>query len=140
MYDRGKIITGVVIALILLTLPLVYLSASGDGGYVPDPLIDTDEPQCIESAELMRENHMTLLNEWRNTVVRGGNRTYTASDGREYYMGLARPTEPELLRLQTGLPSGACLSCHTDKSVFCDTCHSYSGVEPECWSCHVSGE
>ncbi len=140
MYDRGKIITGVVIALILLTLPLVYLSASGDGGYVPELQSPAYGDECIESEEFMRENHMTLLDEWRNTVVRGGNRTYTASDGREYYMGLARSTEPELLRLQTGLPLGACLSCHTDKSVFCDTCHSYSGVEPECWSCHVSGE
>ena len=140
MYDRGKIITGVVIALILLTLPLAYLAASGDGGYVPELQSAAYGDECIESEEFMRENHMTLLDEWRNTVVRGGNSTYTASDGQEYYMGLARPTDPELLRLQTGLPTGACLSCHIEKIEFCDKCHSYSGAEPECWSCHVSGE
>jgi len=72
VYDRGKIITGVVVALILLTLPLAYLAASGDGGYVPELQSAAYGDECIESEEFMRENHMTLLDGWRNTVVRGG--------------------------------------------------------------------
>jgi hypothetical protein len=124
MYDKGKIITGVVIGLLLLTFPLAYLAASGDGGYVPEPEIATDEQQCVESVEFMRENHMTLLDEWRTTVVRGGDRTYVAVDGTEYFIGLTE----------------TCLDCHSNKAEFCDTCHSYSGTEPECWSCHVTGE
>jgi len=136
MYDKGKIITGVVIGLLLLTFPLIYLAASGDGGYVPELQPAEKGTQCIESDEFMRENHMLLLDDWRLSVVRGGNRVYIASDGQEYYMGLANPTNPEELPLQTG----ACLACHTDKDEFCDTCHSYSGAEPGCWDCHVSGE
>ena len=35
MYDKGKIITGVIIALLLLTFPLIYLAAkeAGDTAY-----------------------------------------------------------------------------------------------------------
>jgi len=124
MYDKGKIITGVVIALLLATFPLSYLAASGDGGYVPDPVLPTDEEKCVETTEWMRENHMRLLDEWRNTVVRGGDRIYVASDGMEYDISL----------------SGTCLECHTDKAEFCDTCHDFAAAEPSCWDCHVVGE
>ena len=106
------------------------------GGYVPELQPAEKGTQCIEPDEFMRENHMLLLDDWRLSVVRCNSRVYEATDGQEYYMGLANPTNPEELPLQTG----ACLSCHTDKTAFCDTCHSYSGAEPGCWDCHVSGE
>lgn len=121
MYDRGKIITGVVIGLLLLTFPLTYLVASGEGGHVPEPVPPPDEEQCVEPAEWMTGNHMRLLDEWRNTVVRGGDRTYVAGDGQEYFIGLTE----------------TCLGCHTNKDEFCDTCHSFSAAEPACWNCHV---
>jgi len=124
MYDKGKIITGVIIALLLVTFPLIYLAASGDGGYVAEPAQPVDEEQCVEPAEWMAENHMKLLDEWRNTVVRGDDRIYIASDGEEYFIGLTE----------------TCLGCHTDKAEFCDVCHNYSGAEPKCWKCHISGE
>jgi len=124
MYDKGKIITGVVIALVLVTFPLSYLAASGDGGYVPEPTLPADEETCVESAEWMRENHMRLLDDWRTSVVRGDDRTYVASDGTEYEISL----------------SGTCLGCHQDKAEFCDTCHTFAAAEPECWDCHVAGE
>jgi hypothetical protein len=124
MYDKGKIITGVVIGLLLLTFPLTYLAASGDGGYVPEPVLPAAEDRCIEDARWMRDNHMQLLDEWRNTVVRGGDRAHIASDGTEYFIGL----------------TDTCLGCHTEKDQFCDTCHSYTGTQPKCWDCHVEGE
>jgi len=124
MYDKGKIITGVVIALVLVTFPLSYLAASGDGGYVPEPELPADEEACVESAEWMSENHMRLLDDWRTSVVRGDDRTYVASDGTEYEISL----------------SGTCLGCHQDKAEFCDKCHTYTGTEPKCWNCHVAGE
>jgi hypothetical protein len=124
MYDKGKIITGVVIALVLVTFPLSYLAASGDGGYVPQPVLPTDEAECVEPTQWMIDNHMHLLDEWRNTVVRGDDRVYVASDGTEYTISL----------------TGTCLGCHTDKDEFCDACHNFAGVQPTCWNCHVTGE
>jgi hypothetical protein len=32
--------------------------------------------------------------------------------------------------------SQGCLGCHSNKEQFCDTCHNYAGVKPNCWSCH----
>jgi len=29
------------------------------------------------------------------------------------------------------------MKCHTDKAKFCDRCHNYVGVTPNCWDCHV---
>ena len=145
MYDKGKIITGIIIALLLLTFPLIYLAASGDGGYVAEPVLPADEEQCIEETEWMIENHMKLLDEWRNTVVRGGDRVYEATDGDVYYMGLTGLDEEEMAGVREGLgladiDSGGCLQCHTDKGEFCDVCHDYSGAEPACWNCHVTGD
>lgn len=145
MYDKGKIITGVVIGLLLLTFPLLYLAATGDGGHVAEPVLPADEEQCIEPAEWMAENHMQLLDEWRNTVVRGADRVYVATDGDVYYMGLTGFDDEEMEKVREGLgisdiDSGGCLQCHTDKAEFCDICHDYSGAEPACWNCHVTGD
>ena len=124
MYDKGRIIAGVVIFLILLTSPLIYLSASGEGGYVPEPVIVTEEEQCVESVEYMTKKHMELLEDWKEGVVRGGTRTYVASDGKEYDVSLVE----------------TCLDCHTNKAEFCDQCHDYVGAKPSCWDCHQAPE
>jgi hypothetical protein len=31
-----------------------------------------------------------------------------------------------------------CLNCHSNKSAFCDACHHYMAVTPNCWDCHVT--
>jgi hypothetical protein len=67
---------------------------------------------------------MILLEEWKQRVVRDGMEYYVASDGEEYKIGL----------------TGTCLSCHPNKDEFCDQCHDYVGVEPNCWNCHIEGE
>jgi hypothetical protein len=72
----------------------------------------------------MKANHMDLLNEWRDLVVRDGKRIYDSFDGKEYIMSL----------------SNTCMDCHSNKSEFCDSCHDYSGVIPYCWDCHVEPE
>jgi hypothetical protein len=122
VYDKGKILTGVVIFRILLAFPMYYLAASGDAGYVPDPVLPEGETQCVEDADWMKDYHMTLLIDWRETVVRDGVRTYVAEDGKEYTISL----------------TGTCLQqCHVEKDEFCDQCHIYVGAEPTCWRCHV---
>jgi len=122
MYDANKIIPGLVIFLLLITIPIWYTIASEGTANVPEPQIVTEEKQCIEPTQYMKDNHMDLLDEWRESVVREGIRTYVASDGQKYDMRL----------------TGTCMDCHSNKAEFCDQCHNYVGVEPNCWDCHVA--
>jgi hypothetical protein len=71
--------------------------------------------------EYMRTSHMDLLIDWRDRVVRENVRTWSAPDGRTHPIGL----------------TGTCLRCHASKAEFCDRCHTYAGVAPSCWDCHV---
>lgn len=125
MYDAGKIIGGLLIFLILATSPIWYNLASGKGGYSPDPKIITTEKDCVMPTDYMKAKHMDLLNDWRNTVVREGRRMHTSHTGREFDMSL----------------SNTCMSCHSNKTEFCDDCHNYSAVgQPNCWDCHNAPE
>jgi hypothetical protein len=124
MYDAGKILVGLVIFLALLTSPVWYNGASGRASYVPEPKIVTEAEQCVAPKDYMKANHMDLLNEWRDLVVRDGKRIYVSFDGKEHIMSL----------------SNTCMDCHSNKSDFCDSCHDYSGVTPYCWDCHVEPE
>ena len=121
MYDTGKIVTGLVIFLCLITAPAWYSIAKGEAIYVLEPEIVTEEKQCIEPTEYMRTEHMYLLiDNWQESAVRNGIRTYVASDGKEYNISL----------------TGTCMDCHPNKAKFCDQCHNYLGREPNCWDCH----
>ena len=119
MFDSGKVIIGLAIFLILVTAPLWYGAISGRGGEVPE--LVKPEGQCILDAVTMRASHMDLLNEWRDRVVRDGERIYTTPDDKQYVMSL----------------QNTCMSCHSNKAEFCDQCHDYMGVTPYCWTCHV---
>jgi hypothetical protein len=85
----------------------------------------TDEKVCVLPVEEMRTSHMTLLDDWRDSVVREGRRMVRVE-------GLDRPVEMSLTR--------GCLDCHGSKKAFCDTCHDYADVRPYCWDCHVVPE
>lgn len=119
--NRGKVVVGVFVFLILVSAPFWYNGISGKGGYVPELKTRGPAKQCIEATPYMRANHMSLLDTWKESVVRKGARTYIASDGKEYVMNL----------------EGTCVKCHSNKEEFCDRCHNYAGVEPNCWRCHV---
>ena len=121
MYDKEKIIPGIIIFLCLITFPVWYNVASGKAAYSPDPKILPGTESCVESAEYMRKFHMNLLNHWRDEVVRNENRVYVSQDGKEYDISL----------------SNTCMNCHSNKSEFCDRCHNYMEVDPYCWSCHI---
>ncbi|MFA4837128.1 MAG: sulfate reduction electron transfer complex DsrMKJOP subunit DsrJ [Dehalococcoidia bacterium] len=125
MYDKGKIIIGVIIFLAVFTIPFWYSQATGDAD--KSPYADTSKliaegKTCVEPADYMREHHVKLLTDWRNDVVRGADTIYTSEEyGTTFDKSL----------------TNTCLEqCHTNKSQFCDQCHSYVGVKPNCWSCH----
>lgn len=129
MYDKGKILAGLVIFFGLLSFPFWYTIATGNAGYypevekVPEAVKAREGGACMLPADEMRANHMDLLNEWRDLAVREGVRQYEV-EGRAYPMSL----------------TNTCLNCHQSKKNFCDKCHDYMGVTPYCWTCHVIPE
>lgn len=133
MYDGGKIGAGIVLFAALVGFPFWYTAAEPaqdrDGDGTPDykavPQLPKDQEGCIESTEYMRASHMQLLLGWRDDVVRYSDRTYVATkDGQEWEKSLSR----------------TCMSCHTSTAAFCDECHTFLGVTPDCWTCHVKPE
>jgi len=122
MYDAGKILTGLIIFLALITVPFWYNALiSGQADYRPEPKLATSEKQCVAPTDYMKAAHMDFLNRWRDSVVRRGNRMFTTFTGKEIEMSL----------------SNTCMSCHSNKTDFCDKCHTYVGVSPYCWDCHL---
>jgi hypothetical protein len=123
-YNGGIITTGIVVFIILITFPLWY--GKGEKSSPPVLILNTPainqlkEKRCVEDTAFMRSNHMKLLNTWRDSVVREGNRHYRAKNGDIYELSL----------------SGTCLKCHSNKKQFCDRCHNYVAAKPACFSCH----
>ena len=122
MYDGGKILVGLIIGLVLLMSPFIY--NAGKAAKAPEPELTAKAKEakvCVADTEYMRSSHMRLLDEWRHSVVRDGERYYTAANGKVYYKSL----------------QVTCMECHSNKSKFCDQCHDYMGVVPYCWDCHI---
>ena len=124
MHDAGKVVTGLLIFLLLVTAPVWYNLATGEADYVPQLEKASRGEQCVRDSAYMVGYHMELLNQWRDQVVRDGERFEIGSDGSRYERSL----------------SNTCLGCHTSKERFCDRCHIYVGVQPYCWECHVIPE
>jgi hypothetical protein len=123
MHDKGKVIAGIVIFLIVVLFPIWFTGAFGDFEKA-NPEILTDAKECVLDREDMIANHMDLLNTWRNDVVRKNDRGPVLVDGREIEKSLTR----------------GCFECHGSYQKFCNECHSYADVKPDCWQCHVVPE
>lgn len=125
MNDKGKIIVGLIIFVAVFTFPFWY--NHGSATEPPEPKL-TDKAKkaehCVEETAYMRTEHMQILDEWRDTVVRDGDRLYVSSSGKEYMASL----------------SNSCMDCHSNKEDFCDKCHNYTSVNPYCWDCHTYPE
>lgn len=119
MYNAKFIIPGLIIFLALVLFPFIK-------GVGQAPLkIELEKPkngakECIMKTERMRDVHMTTLNEWRDLVIRDGQRVWKNEDGKEFNMSL----------------TNTCMGCHENKDKFCDKCHESVGVSPYCWTCH----
>jgi len=125
MYDGGKIIVGLIIGVGLLLSPFIY--NAGTAAKAPDPELTPKAKEakvCVKSKAYMTANHFSLLDVWRHTVVRDGERYFKAEDGKIYYKSL----------------QVTCMDCHSNKSKFCDQCHDYLNIDPYCWDCHIEPE
>lgn len=125
MYDRGKIIAGLIIGMGLLLFPFIYNGSKAAKAPEPELTAKAKEAkECVAETSFIRTSHMKLLDQWRQEVVRDGERYYRASNGKAYYKSL----------------QVTCLDCHSNKTKFCDQCHNYMGITPTCWDCHIAPE
>jgi len=130
LYDVGKILIGILVFAAIAAFPFYY--NIGRVNAKPEPKFDTPaiqewekqygKKECVESKAFMRAEHMQLLNNWRDSVVRQDNRGYISSDNHKRFN----------MSLQNG-----CMNCHSNKKKFCDECHTYMSVTPYCWDCHI---
>ena len=153
MYDGGKIITGLIIGVGLLLSPFIY--NAGKAAKAPEIELTPkakEAKQCVASTPYMRAWHMQLLDDWRHTVVRDGERYYDTSR-KNLDMPMGKWLLDEWRHLVAGNGESdyeagtgkvyykslqvTCMDCHSNKSKFCDRCHNYMGVAPYCWDCHI---
>lgn len=126
MYNARPMIIGLAVFIGLTTFPI--WRALEKAAPAPEPELDTPaiqqmpEKLCVEATPTMRARHMQLLGDWRAGVVRDGRTVYAGQAGKKYEMSLQK----------------TCLKCHANKDKFCDQCHDYAGVQPDCWTCHIA--
>ena len=124
MYDKGKIIGGLIIFVAIFSFPLIY-NKLGKASDFKEPELSQkakEAKHCVEPKAYMRANHMQLLDEWRDLVVRENKKTYDSKEYKvKYNMSL----------------QNTCMDCHTNKRQFCDQCHNYVNAKPYCWDCHL---
>lgn len=125
MRDTGKIVIGLIIFLLLMTFPIWYDVVKGVAPMQDPEILTKNVPgkdRCVRPVEYMRPFHMDLLNQWRDEVVRQGDRFTEGPYGE---------------RIEKSL-TNTCLDCHSNKEDFCDRCHNAMAVAPYCWNCHVT--
>jgi [DsrC]-trisulfide reductase subunit J len=106
----------------------------------PDPKLDTPaimklakkDRKCVMPKDYMRTYHMQMLVDWRENVIRSYEPGHPQADDRIF-------VNPEGKKYLASL-SNTCLNCHSNKSQFCDQCHNYVSVVPNCFGCHQDKE
>lgn len=148
MNSKAGVVTVLVIAVVVLTVPLwVALGQRVTGRLKPAPEIPkpTNSELCIMKEP--RAQHMQVIDEWRNSVVREGKSVYKSQNHVDPKTG--EPVEYVMSLTQTCL-----LECHASEkdpatdaegnvlSVqqrFCNECHQFANIRPNCWDCHLEG-
>ncbi len=90
MNDKKLIIAGLIIFVFIFIFPFLY-NLCGTTEAV-DPVLSEKAQAakfCVVSKEKMKVDHMQILDEWRDVVVRKGERVYVNSNGQ----ALRRPVK-----------------------------------------------
>lgn len=128
MDDKNKIIFGLIVFIAIVTFPFWY--NLGKASSAPEPKLSEKAKaakECLKPKADMKQEHMQILDLWRDTVVRDANRVYKSGSGKTFRMSLSSGEE-------------SCMGCHENKAEFCDKCHNYALVDPYCWDCHIAPE
>ena len=126
MDDKNKIVIGLIIFVAIVTFPFWY--NLGKASSAPEPKLSEKAKaakECVMPKKDMKQEHMQILDLWRDTVVRDANRMYKSGSGKIFRMSLSTGEE-------------SCMGCHESKTDFCDKCHNYASVAPYCWDCHIA--
>jgi hypothetical protein len=101
-----------IFGVVLLSPFVVNVIRGGMSAGVPKlDLVLPSSGKCIKDKEYMRTNHMDLFKKARIEAVRDGLRS------KDYSLK-------------------NCQTCHMNRDEFCDRCHNFVGVKPECFECH----
>ncbi len=120
MYNAKFVILGILIFVGLFTSPF-WAGLLGKNYTETGIVLPKNEKECVENVDFMRNQHMRLLNEWRDEALRNENRVYVASSGKKWTVSL----------------QNTCLKCHENYKEFCDKCHVANSVDTYCWPCHI---
>jgi len=108
------------VLLLGLTTAGIAVAANTDSIRTPLPIVKIAKPgQCVAQTDEMRRNHMEKILHQRDLTMHDGIRTKKHS-------------------------LSNCIDCHADqktnsvlgKEGFCESCHTYSAVSIDCFSCH----
>ena len=123
---RFSLLLGAWLALTALLLPAAgQADSSGFGAVViPEPALPARAKNCVEPVEIMRREHMHLLDEQRDRTVIDGER-----DGKYSLVGCMDCHNPVSA-------SGEAAS-YGDEEHFCSACHSFASVKIDCFECHA---
>jgi len=131
MYNASKVIPGIIILVVLLCTPILMNFANLKALPPSEPFIReagqdkaATSEKCVAPVEYMRGYHMKLLDKWRTEKIREMKVYYMSPDGKIYVMSLQR----------------TCLKCHKDYQKFCYKCHQFTGVNIDCFNCHIAGK
>ena len=111
-------------AVVLTTAALAWAGADAQpkASGAPKPVITkaVKGEQCVEPTEVMRRDHMKLLDHHRDETVIKGVRT------KKYSL-------KECINCHASEKTG---SVAASKDDFCVSCHSYAAVKIDCFDCH----
>ena len=80
---------------------------------------------CVKDIPFMRRDHMSLILHKRNLTMRQGIRT--TEDSLKECIGCHAEQRPD----------GSYVPVN-DPGQFCQSCHSYAGIQPDCFECHAT--
>jgi hypothetical protein len=107
-------------AICLAALLLPALAFASDR--VPKPVINIEKPgRCVEDTATMRREHPDMLRHQRDQTMREGIRT-------------RKHSLKECVECHSSAKTGSVLG----EKGFCQSCHDYASVRPDCFSCHAS--
>lgn len=99
--------------------------ASGFGDIaIPDPPRPAQAENCVEPVDVMRRQHMVLLDRQRDRTVIDGER-----NGKYSLVGCMNCHNP--------VTAGGEAPGYGEADHFCSTCHAYASVEIDCFECHA---
>ena len=140
MGEKIWIFGGLAVFLVLVVSPIWYaLGIAKDAPGAPADLeMPQNSSQCVRDREYMIANHMTMLVDWRDQVVREADKEPIQINGADYPKSLTK----------------CCMECHTSRATFCTRCHEYANVLQlapiqgtekllrgiRCWNCHLDAK